>query len=202
MNGLVRVTATYALGDGFLIHRLGELHDRHPGIDIELINDTRIVSLARREADIALRQGSSQESDLTACRVASIAFGLYASPAYRDKLEAGHRAAFIGFDQDSDFIFEAAWLTRQFPARRFVFRTNSQMSQAAAARAGYGLALLPRYLAANDPGLVNIPSGEPIPNRDVWLLIRRDLATVQPIRAVAEYLIELFRRERHVLAND
>ena len=202
LNGLVRLTAARVLADSFLIDRLGELHERHPGLDIELIGDARVVSLARREADIALRLGASKDSDLIARRVASVAFGLYASPAYRDKLAAGQPAAFIGYDRDSDFIFEASWLTRQFPTGRFAFRTNSQMSQAAAARASYGLALLPRYLAANDSGLVQVPHVEALPSRDVWLLIRRDLTKVPPIRAVADYLVELFQRERRLLAHE
>jgi molybdate transport repressor ModE-like protein len=202
LNGLVRLTAARVLADNFLIDRLGELHQRHPGLDIELIGDARVVSLARREADIALRLGSSKDSDLIARRIATIAFGLYASPAYRDRLAAGEPATFVGYDRDSDFIFEASWLTRQFPTGRFVFRSNSQMSQAAAARAGYGLALLPHYLVVNNPGLVEVAHSEPMPTRDVWLLIRRDLTKVPPIRAVADYLVELFQRERRVLANE
>jgi len=91
---------------------------------------------------------------------------------------------------------------RQFPTGRFTFRTNSQMSQAAAARAGYGVALLPRYLTANDPVLVTVPFAEPLPNREVWLLVRRDLTKVPPIRTVADYLVDMFRRERHLLAGE
>lgn len=202
LNGLVRLTATRTLADTFLVERLGELHDRHPGLDIELVGEARVVSLARREADLALRLGSSKDSDLVARRVGNIDFDLYASPAYRRKLEAGETPAFIGFDRDSDFIFEASWLTRQFPNGRFAFRTNSQVSQAAAARAGYGVALLPRYLAVNDPGLVTVLLAEPMPTRDVWLLIRRDLIKVPSIRTVADFLAEIFRRERRLLANE
>src|SRR6266511_461322 len=85
--------------------------------------------------------------------------------------------------------------------RRFSFRTNSQTTQAAAARVGYGVALLPRYLAADDPGLVRVSLGGRLPERDVWLLIRRDLAKVPRVRAVADYLVEVFRRERRLLAG-
>jgi len=196
------LTATRALADSFLVDRLAELHQRHPNLDIELVGEARVVSLARREAYLALRLGSSKDSDLVARRVATIAFDLYASPAYRRQIEAGEPPAFIGFDRDSDFIFEASWLTRQFPNGRFAFRANSQMSQAAAARAGYGVALLPRYLAANDPGLVPVVLSDPLPTREVWLLIRRDLTKVPSIRTVADYLVEVFRRERHLLANE
>jgi len=57
-------------------------------------------------------------------------------------------STFIGFDEESDFIAEAKWLASQFGGQRFSFRTNSQTTQAAAARAGYGVALLPRYIVA------------------------------------------------------
>jgi DNA-binding transcriptional LysR family regulator len=202
LNGLVRFTAARVLAEKFIIDRLGAFHERYPALDIELIGDARVISLAKREADIALRLGSSKDSDLVARRVGKIAFGLYAAPEYCDKLEAGLTAAFIGYDEESDFIFEASWLARHFSDRRFAFRTNSQTAQAAAARAGYGVALLPKYLAAGDPGLVQISLGESVPDRDVWLLIRRDLTGVPRIRAVADYFIDLFERERNLLTND
>jgi DNA-binding transcriptional LysR family regulator len=201
LSGLIRLTAARALAEGFVIDRLAALHERFPTLDLELISDARVISLARREADIALRFGSLKDSELVARRVAKIAFGLYASPAYRDKLDGGQTPALIGYDKDSDFIFEAAWLERQFRGRRFAFRTNSQTSQAAAARAGYGVALLPRYLAAKDPGLVPVLLRERLPERDVWLLIRRDLTKVPRIRAVADYLVEIFQRDRRVLTG-
>jgi DNA-binding transcriptional LysR family regulator len=202
LTGLVRFTAARVLAEGFIIDRLGGFHELYPAIDIELIGDARVISLAKREADIALRLGSSKDSELVARRLGKVAFGLYVAPAYRAKLEAGEPPAFIGYDEDSDFIFEAAWLSRNFSDKRFAFRANGQISQAAAARAGYGIALLPRYLAGHDSGLVQISFGEPLPDRDVWLLLRRDLRAVPRIRAVADYFIELFQRERHLLSGD
>src|SRR5262249_11950873 len=161
-----------------------------------------IVSLAKREADVALRYGSPQDSELVSRRVAKITFGLYASPPYREKLKAGQTPTFIGFDEASDFIEEAKWLARQFGDRRFSCRTNSQTTQAAAARAGYGVALLPRYVVTtHEPDLVEVSLGGRLPERDVWLLIRRDLAKVPRVRAVADYLVEVFQRDRRLLAG-
>ena len=201
LSGLVRLTAARVLAEGFIIERLGELHKRYPALDLELISDARVISLARRQADIALRLGSPKDSDLVGRRVAKITFGFYASPAYRDRLAKGQAPELIGYDEDSDFVFEAAWLAREFQRMRFVFRTNSQISQASAARAGYGIALLPRYLAVSDPGLVTVSLGRRVPERDVWLLVRRDLAKVPRIRAVADYLAEMFQRERRLLQS-
>ena len=201
LSGLVRLSAGRVLAEHFLIDRLRAFHERYPAIDLEVIGGSRGVSLARREADVALRYGSPKDSELVARRVARISFGLYASPAYRDRLKAGQRPAFISFDEANDFIAEAVWLARRFGDGRFSFRAPSQSTQAVAARAGYGVALLPRYVAADDPGLVPVLLRERLPERDVWLLIRRDLTKVPRVRAVADYLIDVFRRERRLLAG-
>jgi len=201
LSGIVRLAAGPVLAERFLIDRLRAFHERYPAIDLEVIGAARIVSLARRDADIALRYGSLKDSELVTRKVAKIAFGLYASPAYRAKNSTGEKLVFIGYDDESDFIAEARWLARRFGDSRFSFRTNSQSAQAAAARAGYGVALLPRYVAAGDPGLVEVPLGERLPERDLWLLIRRDLRRVPRVKAVSDYLVELFRREQKLLAG-
>jgi len=200
LSGLVRLAAGRVLAERFLIDRLRAFHERYPAIDLEVIGGSRVVSLAKREADVALRYGTPKDSELVARRVATLAFGLYASSSYRDKLKAGQPPTFIGFDEESDFIAEAKWLARQFGDRRFSFRTNSQTTQAAAARAGYGIALLPRYIVGfHEPDLVEVSLGGRLPKRDVWLLVRRDLKNVPRVKAVTEYLVEVFKRERGLL---
>jgi DNA-binding transcriptional LysR family regulator len=202
LSGRVRLAAGRVLAERFLIDRLRAFHERYPAINLEVIGGSRVVSLAKREADIALRYGSPKDSELVARRVARLTFGLYASPDYRDKLKAGEPAVFIGFDENSEFVAEAQWLERHFGSHRFSFRTSSQTTQAAAARAGYGIALLPKYVVeSQEPGLVDVVPGKNLPERDVWLIIRRDLTKVPRVRAVTDYLVELFRRERRLLAS-
>jgi len=202
LSGRVRLAAGRVLAERFLIDRLRAFHQRYPAIDLEVIGGSRVVSLAKRGADLALRYGSPKDSELVARRVAKLTFGLYASPDYRDKLKAGEPRVFIGFDENSEFVAEAQWLERHFGAHRVSFRTSSQTTQAAAARAGYGIALLPKYVVeTHEPGLVQIAPGGALPERDVWLIIRRDLTKVPRVRVVADYLVELFQRERRLLAS-
>jgi DNA-binding transcriptional LysR family regulator len=69
-------------------------------------------------------------------------------------------------------------------------------------RASYGIALLPKYVVeTHEPRLVEITLKGNLPERDVWLIIRRDLTKIPRVRAVADYLIELFRRQRRLLAS-
>jgi DNA-binding transcriptional LysR family regulator len=196
LSGSVRLTTLRSLADHFLIDRLDDLHKRYPALDLEVIVEARVMSLARREADLALRLGRPKDSELIARRVGSIEFAFYASPACRRKLTSGAPPLLIGYDEDSDFVPEAVWLNRRFSDQRFAFRANTHTSQAAAARASFGVALLPRFLAAPDPGLVEITFGELPPTRGVWLLMRPDLAKVPRVRIVVDYIADLFRRER------
>jgi len=146
---------------------------------------------------VALRYGSPKDRELLARRVTTITFGLYTSASYREKLNDGQSPVLIGFDQESDFIAEAKWLTRQFGNQRFSFRTNSQTTQAAAARAGFGVALLPRYIVAtHEPELVEVFLGDRLPQRDVWLLVRRDLKNVPRVTALSDYLFRRWTRGR------
>lgn len=200
-GGLVRLTAARVLADGFLIDRLGEMRQRLPTTDIEMIGESRVMSLARREADIAIRLGSPKDSELVGKKIGLVGFGFYASSSYLADLAAGGRLQFVGFDPDSDFIPEAAWMKREFPGQRVAFRSNSQSAQAAAARAGFGIALLPHYLAFDDPELQAAPIEAETPAREVWMLMRADHAGLPRIRAVAEEISDLFLREKDLLAG-
>ncbi|MFS8050166.1 LysR family transcriptional regulator [Rhizobium sp. BR 314] len=192
--GLVRITVVRSLADGFIAERLGQLLRAHPQLDIELIADSRNLSLARREADLALRLGRPAKGELLTRRVATLEYGFYASHAYAARVAAGETPIFIGFDVDSEAVPEAAWVKRRFSGRRFALRSNSQTAQAAAAASGYGVALLPDWLAHSRQDLVVLDMGEAPPPRELWLIMRPDIARIPRVRLVADHLIDMFER--------
>lgn len=201
LSGLVRLTMARSLADRFVVERLGGFHKLHPAIDLEIIADSRVISLSRREADIALRFGRPKDSELLARRLSAVAFSFYASRGYAKTLGTNPSPAMIGFDDENDFIADAAWLNREFPQARFVVRTNSQATQAAAARAGLGVAQLPLHVGDNDSRLVRVALPKKPPDREVWMLLRKDVARLPRVRAVADYLAVLFRRDRRALTG-
>jgi len=127
LSGLVRVTTTLSLANSFLIPRLAILQQQHIGLDLELIADRRTLSLPRHEADIALRLGRPASGEILARRVAKVGFGFYATAAWRDRIERGEPAIFVGFDETGAHLPEAVWMGRRFAARRLAFRTNAQI---------------------------------------------------------------------------
>lgn len=194
--GLVRIATTPSLEEGFLIPGMTPLLEQHPDLDIEIVADRRSVSLARYEADIALRLARPRDGDLIARRVATVGYGIFGTADWRERVARGAPPLFVGFDETSAHLPEAVWLRRRFPGARLVSRSNSHISQAISARAGQGLAILPEFLAYGDSALVRIDLGDMPPARGLWLLTRRDVATVPAIRAVTDFLSTLVRHER------
>ena len=198
LAGVVRLSATPSIAEAFVIPRLGALRAAHPGLDIELVADRRLVSLSRHEADLALRLGRPADSTLVGKRLASLRFGLYATPGVASEHAADPaRAPFISFDDSGIGLPEAIWLREALPEARIAFRANGQMAQAAAARAGVGIAPLPHFLAASDPALVEVPFPSAPPPRELWLLSRPNSDRIARLLAVKSWLVELFRTERH-----
>ncbi|CAO3351525.1 LysR family transcriptional regulator [Azospirillum palustre] len=195
LTGTVRLTMTQALADIFLIPRLGPLRAANPALDLEIIVDNRTLSLARREADLAVRLARPQRGDLVGRRLATLGYGLYAAPDAPDTL--------IAYDESMAELPEALWLDRHGGGRRVAFRSNSVQGQLAAAVAGFGTAFLPRMLADGVPGLVRQPLPGPPPGtpltREVWLLVHRDRRDVPRVRTVIEHLVAVFAAERERL---
>ncbi|WP_029002345.1 LysR family transcriptional regulator [Azorhizobium doebereinerae] len=194
--GRVRITVTPSIAEGFLLPRLAGFQAVHPGLDIDLIADRRAISLQRREADIALRLARPLEGELVARRLVGLGFGFYATPDWPERIAAGEAPRFIAFDEGGSHLPEALWLTRRFPGARQLFRANSQVAQAMAARAGGGLALLPHFIGACDPELVPVTLAETPPGRELWLLMRPGEGEEPGLRMVVDFLAGLFRAER------
>ncbi|RDJ23131.1 LysR family transcriptional regulator [Bosea caraganae] len=195
-RGLVRVNASPALSQGFLIARLAQLPTQHPGLDIDLATDLRSVSLERHETDIAIRFGRPQDGDLIGKPLATMGYGFYGTDSVCRRVEGGTEPVFVGFDEVNAFVPEAMWLARQFPRARVSFRANNQVAQATAAKAEAGLALLPHYIGRTEPELRHCRLELAPPPREVWLLTRRHDRKDLPIRTVVEHLIGIFARER------
>ncbi|MBR0663956.1 LysR family transcriptional regulator [Roseomonas hellenica] len=191
-KGLVRINATPGLAQGFLVPRLAAAAARHPGLDIEVATDLRVVSLERREADIALRLGRPQDGDVLARRLVVLGFGFYATSAWRHRIAQGAAPVFVGFDEASAHIPEALWLAQHFPRARRAFRAGNQAAHAAAAAAGAGIALLPHVTGRADRRLGLCPIEPAPPSRELWLITRRQDGRDPAIRTVSDLLTTIF----------
>lgn len=195
LTGEVSISAPPALANAMIAPRLIELRRRHPGITIKLMGEKRTASLNRREADLALRLSRPTEAGLVARRLGSFGFSLYAAPSYlRDTPSS--ELSFIAYDASMDEAPQQQWLKAIAGPRAIVLLTNDLTNQAAAARAGVGLAALPHFLGDLDPQLVRYDAGRREISREIWLAVHADLARTPLVRAVMQFLVGCVKPQR------
>jgi DNA-binding transcriptional LysR family regulator len=197
LAGAVRLTTTGMFATAYLTPALAALRKQQPLIDIELIVDERSLSLARREADIALRLARPKDSTLVARRVATLGYGFYATASTLKRAEKDG-PVFIGFEQSPPDLPEVAWLQQAAGDRPIAFRSNYRMAQIEAVRAGLGIGVLPHY-AAKGLRTADMLATPARMTRELWLLVHRDLKDAPRFRAVIDFLVERLARDRRFL---
>ncbi len=191
----VRITATEMVVADILAPALPLLWQRAPKLRVELSTRADIVSLAAREADLAVRMVRPVGDSLVARRLPLIRLGLYASRSYlagRDPAALAVRDERLLLDDESyGRIPELRWMEEAGLAARL--RTGSTRALLRTAVAGAGIALLPEAFAKHESVLIAVPPPSPIPPRTPWIVMHRDLKKAAPIRAAADWIEAAFR---------
>jgi DNA-binding transcriptional LysR family regulator len=194
LEGTVRVTAVETFAAHILTQAVAALQLHHPGIAVELITDNRSLSLARREADIAVRLGRFDAHETIVRKIGDMAFGIYASRGYIDThgmpalgtLGEGHRIVRVQDDllDTPDARWFAAHVSKGEPA----LFANSRDVQIRAVAQGVGVGFLPCYAADGMSGLVRIAFHEQV-MREIWMGVHRDTRHAPRIQAVQEAIV-------------
>ncbi|WP_198368637.1 LysR family transcriptional regulator [Roseomonas rosulenta] len=206
LAGRLRITCSETLAFRLLTPWVGRFRAEHPGIAVEIVVDSRVLNLSRREADVALRVARPREGDLWGRKLADVAWTAYgaashfaaAPPLAGPRDLAAH--PLIGWEEATTGVNAARWLAEIAPPEAVVYRTGSLVNQMVAARAGLGLALLPCYLGDPEPGLARaLP--EPIPelSREMWIVTHRDLRNTARIRAFFDTVTRGLQADRALI---
>lgn len=190
LTGALRVTSSETLAYSVLTKELARFREAHPGIVVELVIDNRVLSLSRREADVALRVTRPKEPDLFGRKLADISWTVYAAPELVKRhgkigmTEQMTDLDFVGWGAEVTGIAAAEWLAERIEPKQVVYRANSLINQFTAAKAGIGFVTLPCYLGDIDPGLVRALD-EPVPEltRELWIVTHQDLKKTARVRA-------------------
>lgn len=161
----------------------------HPEIQIVLSATSAVASLERAEADIAIGFVRPRLPGRIVRQIGELSLALYARHGYID--EQSERWMFIGFESSLGDILQQRWLAAFAADRPFALRTNDVVTQAQAARAGLGIALLPRLLGDADPGLVNLKTLPAPPGRKLWISVHADVRQSAAVRAAMAHLIDV-----------
>ena len=199
LAGEVKVTTTDTLALGFVIPAIARLHAEHPDVQVNLNTSTQMLNLARREADIAIRNQKPENPDLVARRLARWPVGLYASREYlAQRGEPNDNDAFAGHD----LVMFQSHATANLPstlvglpidAGRLAAAVNSSLMLRALIRMGKAIGEVPVPMAERD-GLVRVlPDRERAKRYEVWLVTHQDLRHTARVRAMIDKIAESFK---------
>lgn len=85
LSGNLRLTTSIALGERWLVPRLGKFYEQYPDIKLELILDDRAIDLVDQRIDLALRLAPQKQSDLITTRIMHANYHVVASQEYLKK---------------------------------------------------------------------------------------------------------------------
>jgi len=193
-SGVIRLTASEVIGTEVLPALLAEFHEDHPGVVIELALSNRAEDLLHREADIAVRMMRPTQTGLRARRIGSIGGGLYAHRRYLQKhgeprtINAPGHAA-IGYDRDETLLRMIASAHPALTSDLFAFRSDSDLAQLAAIRAGFGIGGVQHGIARRDPNLVHVLNDAFSFELETWVVMHEDLKASRRMRLMFDHLV-------------
>lgn len=199
LTGTVRLATTEAVGSQIIARHLPRFQGKHPGIELELIAETRRLSLSKREADIAITLSRPDSGRLIASRIGTYSLRLYGAERYlgrhppirsRDDL---HGHAFIGYIDDLLQMPELRVIDTLVKDPVMIFRSSNMMAQYNACVEGVGLALLHAFMAEYDGRLRPVLADDVEIVRELWLVVHEDLRHVARVEAACQFVTELMR---------
>jgi DNA-binding transcriptional LysR family regulator len=194
-RGTVRLTASEIVGAEVLPPILTAFHERHPHIVLELALSNRTEDLLRRDADIAVRMVRPTQEALIARRIGRMPIGLYAHRRYIDKHGAPRtidellRHTLIGFDRDTTSMRAVGGAANSLSREMFALRSDNDLAQLAALRAGYGIGGCQVGIAARDPDLLPVLPDQLYFTLEMWLAMHEDLRTSHRVRLLFDHLV-------------
>jgi DNA-binding transcriptional LysR family regulator len=205
LSGTIRVTTTDTIGLWFVQPYLFQFHQHYPGIQVELIISSEFFSLSKREADIAIRPTQNPPDELVGRRVSNIVWAVYGSRDYlKDKQRLRKpsdlaRHMMVCGDDSLAHLSATRWVHAHALETAVVYRSNSMMAQLSAVKAGFGLAVLPCFLADLEPTLVRVLPPDAGLTSGLWLLTHRDLRETARIHAFMDFIAQSIRSQKPLL---
>jgi len=199
-RGTVRVTCSEIVGVEVLPPMLAALRRTKPDLQVEVVATNRTEDLLRRDADVAVRMVEPTQAGLVRKRAGRIELGLFADarylarhppPATLAALTDGHWL--VGPDRGRGLVDGLAAYGVHVTAKHFGTRSDSDVVQLAAVRAGLGIGVCQVPLARGPRPLVRVVP-ELALHLDAWIVMHEDLRASARVRSVFDHLVEAFQR--------
>ncbi len=194
-GGVVRVAASDVIGIEVLPPILTSFRRKHPGVDVELALSNKIEDLTRRDADIAVRMQRPAQNSLVAKKVGELTIGFHATAEYLER--RGTPATFedlvghnlIGFDRDLPELVNELAIGRPITRDLFALRTDNDVAQLAALRAGFGIGACQKQIGRRFDLVPVMPDAFSF-KLEIWICMHETLRGSPRMRLMFDHLAE------------
>jgi len=148
-QGVVRLSAPEGIANFFLAHQIGDFTAQHPNLSLELVTIQQIMSLSRKEADIAISLDPPKGGPYEIEKITDYRLCIYGAASYlaehpqiktRDELLLH---PFIGYIQDMIFAPGLDYLDDVHPGIKPRFQSSSISAQLTATLQRQGASFFP-----------------------------------------------------------
>lgn len=208
LSGTVRIGAPDGFGTMFLAPRTANLAHQFPDLELQIVAMPRLLSLSKREADIAISLAPPKEGKIVARRLTDYRLGVFATQEYLDANKPINEPddlqdhTVIGYIDDLIFTPELDYLDEISKGLRAKLQSSSLVAQMKAALAGAGVCVLPYFVAAADQRLIQIMPDKATFTRSYWLIVHADLKDIARIRATMDFLVREVKSARQEFLPD
>ena len=197
LSGTVRLTCPETVGYRLMRGGLPDrFNARFPYLRIELVMDDEYLSLAKGQAEIAIRRGAPTEAALVRRKIASVHWAVYASHAYIKKFGSirsyedinHHRVAVLKGAMEGHPA--ARWLRSIAPKAKVVASSVNFPSLILVVKSGVALAPLPTSMGEGDAELARMLGPIPELVDEFYMLMHEDLKRAPRVRAVFDFIVD------------
>ena len=179
---------------------------KHPKLSIELNAATRVIDLAKGEADIAIRMIQPTEIDLIAKRAFEFQTAVYASKSYAEKhglpetFEDLRQHRLVQYVESMLHLPWFRWIENYANKNAPATRVDGTEMAFSLVSSGAGIGVLSCYSGDFSPDLVRV-FPEAVDNTVGWIVYHETARNSARIRAVVEILTEFFGERKDLLSG-
>ncbi|MGH8803530.1 MAG: LysR family transcriptional regulator [Polaromonas sp.] len=208
VSGLVRLTTTDAVLRGLVLPSLKPLLAQHPLLQLDMRCGNELVSLSRRDADLALRATRKPPDHLVGRKLGTVRFVVcgakgskaQATPSRRKKSDQavsplGQLGTLDWIAPDESLPEHPSVLWRRKHLSKVTPRhyADGIVAVMDAIKAGLGVGIVPVFMLAGEPALVPLTETLPDCESDLWLLAHAESRHLRRIAVVYEHFAENIR---------
>lgn len=194
ISGIVKISALEGIGNFFLASRLSAFASKHRRLSVELLTIQQILAMSRRDTDIVITLSPPDTRKFIQEKLTDYRLFVYGTRDYlasKPPITSAQdlkRHDFTGYIDELVFTRGLDYLTELESSLRARMQCSSLHAQMEAACAGYGLCILPAFIASTKPELVPVRPRNISLLRSYWTAVHADIATTTNVRLALSFI--------------